>query len=76
MVSKARDDFPEPERPVITVMLSFGIFTSIFFRLCSLAPTILINFLFAILSFLDDIINPRFLSIKYNYKRLYHSAFT
>ena len=38
MVSKASDDFPEPDSPVITVRLSLGISTSIFLRLCTLAP--------------------------------------
>src|ERR1041384_2598374 len=38
MVSKASDDFPEPERPVITVSESRGISTSTFLRLCSRAP--------------------------------------
>src|ERR1700744_6616729 len=38
MVSKASEDLPEPESPVITVSVSRGISTSIFFRLCSRAP--------------------------------------
>src|SRR3954471_13593509 len=38
MVSKASDDLPEPDSPVITVSLSRGISTSTFFRLCSRAP--------------------------------------
>src|ERR1035437_5848251 len=38
MVSKARLDLPEPDRPVMTVRLSRGISTSTFFRLCSRAP--------------------------------------
>ncbi len=38
MVSKASDDFPEPESPVITVRVPRGISTSIFLRLCTLAP--------------------------------------
>src|SRR5579864_5923294 len=38
MVSKASEDFPEPDRPVNTTSLSRGISTSIFFRLCSRAP--------------------------------------
>src|SRR4029079_2967333 len=42
MVSNARDDLPEPERPVITTRLSRGISTSTFLRLCSRAPLILI----------------------------------
>src|SRR5262249_53723652 len=38
MVSKASEDLPEPDRPVITTRLSRGISTSMFFRLCSRAP--------------------------------------
>src|SRR5688572_21836813 len=38
MVSKARLDLPEPERPVMTTSWSRGISTSMFFRLCSRAP--------------------------------------
>src|SRR3989344_1846259 len=38
MVSNAKEDLPEPERPVITTSLFFGISTSIFFRLWTLAP--------------------------------------
>src|SRR5205085_9487125 len=38
MVSKASEDLPEPERPVITVSVSRGISTSISLRLCSRAP--------------------------------------
>ena len=44
MVSKARDDLPEPESPVKTINLSLGIVMSIFLRLCSLAPFITISF--------------------------------
>jgi hypothetical protein len=39
-VSKASEDFPEPETPVITTSLSLGIFRLAFFRLCTLAPLI------------------------------------
>ena len=42
IVSKARLDLPEPDRPVSTTRLSLGISTSMFLRLCSLAPLILI----------------------------------
>src|SRR5712675_2032189 len=42
MVSKASDDLPEPERPVNTTSLSRGISTSMFLRLCSRAPRIVI----------------------------------
>src|SRR4051812_18319506 len=38
MVSKASDDLPLPLNPVITVIRSRGIKTSIFLRLCSRAP--------------------------------------
>src|SRR4029077_14859138 len=38
MVSNASDDFPDPDSPVITTILSRGIFTSTFLRLCSRAP--------------------------------------
>src|SRR5579871_4008221 len=38
MVSNAREDFPEPDSPVMTTSLSRGIETSTFFRLCSRAP--------------------------------------
>src|SRR5690349_21551188 len=38
MVSKASEDLPEPERPVITTSRSRGISTSTFLRLCSRAP--------------------------------------
>src|SRR6185312_4167597 len=42
MVSKASDDLPEPDRPVITTRLLRGISTSTFFRLCSRAPRTMI----------------------------------
>src|SRR5258705_11970940 len=38
MVSKASDDFPEPEIPVMMTNWSRGISTSMFLRLCSRAP--------------------------------------
>src|SRR5260370_26219408 len=34
MVSKAREDLPDPERPVMTVRVLRGIWTLIFLRLC------------------------------------------
>src|ERR1700738_1682658 len=40
MVSKASEDFPEPDRPVNTTSLSRGISRSTFLRLCSRAPRI------------------------------------
>src|SRR5580692_10079317 len=43
MVSNARDDFPEPLSPVITVRVLRGISTSIFFRLCWRAPCTVIR---------------------------------
>jgi len=42
MVSKAREDFPEPDRPVITTSLSRGMETSIFFKLLARAPLTMI----------------------------------
>src|SRR5215831_5231721 len=42
MVSKARDDLPEPESPVNTTSRSLGIERVTFFRLCSRAPRIVI----------------------------------
>ena len=42
IVSKARDDLPEPESPVKTMSLSLGIVKFIFFKLFSLAPLITI----------------------------------
>ena len=42
-VSNANEDFPEPLRPVKTMKRSRGIFTLMFFRLCSLAPTMAIE---------------------------------
>src|ERR1700682_5410703 len=42
MVSKASDDFPEPDSPVKTTSRSRGITRSTFLRLCSRAPRIVI----------------------------------
>src|SRR6185295_14505218 len=42
MVSKASEDLPEPDRPVNTASLSRGISTSMFLRLCSRAPRMVI----------------------------------
>src|SRR4051794_21632444 len=39
MVSNARLDLPEPERPVTTTSRSRGISTETFFRLCTRAPS-------------------------------------
>ena len=41
-VSKASVDLPEPDRPVMTVILPLGISTLMFLRLCCLAPFITI----------------------------------
>jgi hypothetical protein len=38
MVSKASEDFPEPESPVMTVSSFRGMLTEMFLRLCSRAP--------------------------------------
>src|ERR1700758_2943572 len=38
MVSKAREDLPEPESPVMTVRVLRGISTLMFLRLCCRAP--------------------------------------
>src|SRR5690606_30328487 len=43
MVSKASEDLPEPDRPVITIRLSRGSLTSMPFRLCSRAPRTMIS---------------------------------
>jgi len=37
-VSKARDDFPEPETPVTTMRAFLGRVRETFLRLCSRAP--------------------------------------
>ena len=44
MVSNAKDDFPEPDKPVITTNLFLGIEILIFFKLCCRAPFIIILF--------------------------------
>src|SRR5579864_9110368 len=41
MVSKASEDFPEPESPVMTTKRSRGISRLMFLRLCSRAPRII-----------------------------------
>jgi hypothetical protein len=46
MVSKANDDLPEPDSPVMTVRLWLGMVTSIFFRLWTRAPKTSIAILF------------------------------
>ncbi len=42
MVSNASDDLPEPDNPVITINESLGKSRSMFFKLCVLAPRMLI----------------------------------
>src|SRR5436190_7908692 len=42
MVSKASDDLPEPDSPVKTTSLSRGISRSMFLRLCSRAPRVVV----------------------------------
>src|SRR6266852_8479432 len=42
MVSKASEDFPDPDRPVKTTSLSRGMERVTFLRLCSRAPRIVI----------------------------------
>ena len=39
-MSNAKDDFPDPDTPEITINLSLGIFNDIFLRLWSFAPII------------------------------------
>ena len=46
MVSKAREDLPEPDRPVMTTNRFLGISKEIFFRLWTLAPLILMKSVF------------------------------
>src|SRR3989337_2664357 len=43
MVSKASEDLPEPDSPVITTSLSRGRSSEIFLRLCSRAPRMEMN---------------------------------
>src|SRR5438309_12066722 len=43
MVSKASDDFPDPDSPVKTTTLARGMVRSMSFRLCSRAPLITIS---------------------------------
>ena len=42
MVSNARDDFPDPDKPVITMSLSRGSSRSMPLRLCVRAPRMVI----------------------------------
>src|SRR3990167_5745954 len=50
MVSNAKEDFPDPESPVKTTNFSRGIYKSMFFKLCSLAPLTLITSLIRLLA--------------------------
>src|SRR3990172_5512147 len=43
MVSKAREDFPEPDNPVNTINRLRGSSSETFFRLCSRAPLMTID---------------------------------
>ena len=43
-VLKARVDFPDPDTPDITVILFLCMESDIFFKLCCLAPLILMTF--------------------------------
>src|SRR3989344_4783941 len=47
IVSNAREDFPEPESPVIAMSLFRGISTVMFFRLCVRAPLTIILSVFS-----------------------------
>jgi hypothetical protein len=42
IVSNAKEDFPEPEIPVKMIILFRGSSSETFFRLCSLAPLMMI----------------------------------
>jgi len=48
-VSKAKEDFPDPDTPVITVNLFLGMDTLMFFKLWTLAPLISMCSLFSLL---------------------------
>jgi hypothetical protein len=55
-VSNAKEDLPEPDKPVMTVNDPRGMVTSIFFRLLTLTPLASINFcsLIASCTFLSE----------------------
>src|ERR1700741_2179614 len=60
MVSKAREDLPEPDRPVITVNRSRGISTLMFLRLCWRAPlTLMRSMAIAKISYCSQLIFAR-----------------
>src|ERR1019366_190796 len=56
MVSKAREDLPEPLSPVITVSVFRGMRTLMFFRLCWRAPETVISC--NILLIIETFVNP------------------
>src|SRR5213593_242475 len=58
MVSKASEDLPEPESPVITTSWSRGISRSMFLRLCSRAPRMTIRSL-AMATYCVSVARPR-----------------
>src|SRR6188768_797917 len=49
MVSKASEDLPEPDRPVITTSFSRGMSTSTPLRLCSRAPRTRMKLCFSVM---------------------------
>src|SRR6185369_15094724 len=60
MVSKAREDLPEPDRPVITVKRSRGMSTLMFLRLCWRAPlTLMRSMAIAKISYCSQLIFAR-----------------
>src|SRR3989344_7865184 len=71
IVSKAKDDFPDPESPVNTIILLRGNVRSMFLRLCSRAPLIIILSCILLTSIkLRCILRPQLLGGKINGKRL------
>src|SRR3989339_924404 len=57
IVSNAKEDFPEPEIPVKTIILLRGISTVIFLRLCVLAPLTIIKSSFLLSFFIYEVTN-------------------
>jgi hypothetical protein len=47
-VSKASDDFPEPDTPLTTVSFPWGMSQEMFFKLCVRAPRMTIASLFVL----------------------------
>ena len=62
-MSNAKDDLPEPDSPVITISLFLGMTTSIFFKLWSFAPFI-IMFSFGLTSEISLLMYQLILAIK------------